>query len=60
MFEVVPDPALASGQIEIVDCSSNVRFANGGILWVNGNDIDCNCLPATETSSWGKIKSLYH
>lgn len=59
LFEVVPDPALASGQIEAVDCSANVLFATGGKLYVNGNDVDCPCEVGTEESSWSKIKALY-
>jgi hypothetical protein len=58
-FNVVPDPALPSGQIEVVDCSSNVLFATGGIMYINGNGIDCSCEPATEQSTWSRLKALY-
>lgn len=57
-FEVVPDPALASGQIEVIDCSTNTLFATGGKLTVAG-DASCPCVIATEESSWSKIKALY-
>jgi hypothetical protein len=58
-FDVVADPALASGQIEVVDCASAVLFATGGSLIVNGNINDCPCEVATEETNWSKIKALY-
>jgi hypothetical protein len=68
-FYVVPDPAAASGHIEVVDCSGTNLFANGGALAVNGNDVDCNChllnqyppppWVAAEPATWGAVKALY-
>lgn len=65
----VPDPAAASGQIEVVDCGGTTWFATVGGLTVNGNEVDCPCfligeypLPdwvATEATTWGAVKSLY-
>jgi hypothetical protein len=57
-FNVVPDPALPSGQIEVVDCSSNVRYATGGELVVNANE-NCPCFDKTEETTWSKLKGLY-
>ena len=58
-LEVVADPDVASGRIEIVDCSATVLPAGGSILYVNP-DGSCQCgeVAAKETS-WGKIKKLY-
>jgi hypothetical protein len=58
---VVPDPILPSGQIEVVDCDgSTIHFATGGLLWINGNPIDCGCEPATEETTWSRVKALYN
>lgn len=57
-FEVVPDPVLPSGQIEVVDCSSNVLFATGAWLVVNGNET-CLCFDRTEETTWSQLKALY-
>lgn len=65
---VVPDPAVASGQIEVVDCDSNVLYATGGYACINmplccviGGGIPDYCeLPvATEATTWGQVKALY-
>jgi hypothetical protein len=58
ILEVVPDPALASGQIETVDCDSNQHFGTGGKLTANGNET-CPCVIGTETTNWSKVKALY-
>lgn len=58
LMEIVPDPALASGQIETVDCDSNPHFATGGKLTANGNET-CPCVIGTETTNWSKVKALY-
>lgn len=56
---VVPDPVLPSGQIEVVDCDgSTVWFATGGVLSVN-DDGNCQCVVATEETSWSRIKAMY-
>lgn len=70
VFEVVPDPAVASGEIEVVDCNYNVLYATGGFLCVNEPDCWCvseyydppaHCQPpvSTEETTWGSIKALY-
>lgn len=58
-FQVVPDPVLVSGVIEVVDCDTNVLPGTGGTLIVNGNADDCPCDNATQETSWSKIKALY-
>jgi hypothetical protein len=59
-IEVVPDPSAPSGQIESVDCSAVKAFPSGERLTING-DGNCPCGhdPAAETSTWGRVKSLY-
>jgi hypothetical protein len=62
--EVIPDPAAASGNIDIPDCTAPipVKLKGGGsILYWNGNNTDCPCGPVVgvEETSWGQIKSLY-
>jgi hypothetical protein len=64
-FKVLPDPAVPSGQIEVVDCSYQIHAATGGELWVNTECMMCGlpegCDPvAAETTSWGRVKALYH
>jgi hypothetical protein len=59
-LQVVPDPILPSGQIEVVDCDgSTIHFATGGTLFINGNPIDCPCVVGTEETSWSRIKAMY-
>lgn len=58
-LEVVADPAVASGSVEVVDCNNNVLLATGGLLTINGNQNDCPCIIGTEQSNWSKIKNLY-
>ncbi len=57
-YEVVPDPLVASGQIEVVDCVENLLFATGGIGIVNA-DGTCFCDVPTQDTTWGQVKSLY-
>jgi len=61
-IHVLPDPAAASGQIEVTDCSNTVLYAQSPAPYVSVNgDASCPCtLPvAAEPSTWGKVKSLY-
>ena len=57
-IEVVADPSLSSGDIEIVDCNSSVASAVGGVLSINGT-IDCPCASVITEASWSRVKSLY-
>lgn len=57
-FEIVPDPAVVAGVVQVVDCSAVKQVADGGKLTVNGNQT-CPCIIATEPTSWSRIKSLY-
>jgi hypothetical protein len=57
-YPVLPDPIVPSGQIEVVDCGSNIVFATGGEGTIN-SDPSCNCSVAAETSTWGKVKAAY-
>jgi hypothetical protein len=43
-IDVVPDPAVPSGRIEVLDCSSNRKFVAGGRLSIDG-DGSCICGP---------------
>jgi hypothetical protein len=70
-LRVVADPAVASGQVEVVDCNSNVLLATGGYLCVNAPDCCVadpfqatlspgDCFPVgVEPSTWGGVKALY-
>jgi hypothetical protein len=62
-LHVGPDPAAASGEIEVTDCSGNVVYAQSPAPYVvvNGN-ATCPCIVdpvAAEPSTWGKVKSFY-
>ena len=57
-FEVVADPLIASGQIEVVDCAENLIFATGGVGIVNP-DGTCLCDVPTQDTTWGKVKTLF-
>jgi hypothetical protein len=62
MYPVLPDPSLASGKIEIVDCGFNLMYGTGTNCTVNSNS-SCICgrgavVPAEKTT-WGHVKALY-
>jgi hypothetical protein len=61
VLQVVPDPTLASGQIEIVLCDeTTIVYATGGVLYTNNGGSDqCPCEVATEETSWSRIKAMY-
>jgi len=58
-YFVIPDPNVASGQIEVVDCANDLLFATGGVGYVNADPNMCGCEPATEAATWGGIKAIY-
>lgn len=60
-IQIIPDPNLASGEIQVIDCQANDLVGTGGKLTVNGNPNDCPCFVevATQPSSWSKVKALY-
>jgi len=58
-YPVLPDPAVPSGQIEVVDCSNNLLVASGSQAMVNPDHSCCCFCTAVEKSTWGKVKSLY-
>ncbi len=57
-FDVVPDPYLPSGQIEVVDCVENLIYATGQSGLVNA-DGSCECGVPTQDTTWGQMKALY-
>jgi hypothetical protein len=57
-FDVLPDPAVPSGQIEVVDCVETIVFATGQSGLIN-TDGTCECGVPTQDTTWGKMKSLY-
>jgi hypothetical protein len=60
IMEVVPDPAAASGTIEVFDCNQFKLVGGGGIMYVNPDgSCDCGEVVPSEDTSWGQIKSLY-
>lgn len=60
-YSVGPDPAVPSGQVEVVDCFSNLGFAFGRTNTVNGTFAQCPCdLPVpVEERTWGAVKATY-
>ena len=61
-YSVIPDPAVPSGMVEVVDCAAQLIFATGRTNTINGTVAQCDCadapLPVEETT-WGAVKSLY-
>ncbi|UCG53440.1 MAG: hypothetical protein JSW58_07760 [Candidatus Latescibacterota bacterium] len=60
VYEVGPDPAAPSGEIEVVDCNLDLLFAAGqsGVINPDGS-CPCSAIVPAEPSSWGKIKAMY-
>lgn len=70
-LEVVPDPVLASGEIEVIDCANNVLYGYGATMCVNIPECCLisasqasvslgDCAPVgAQSSTWGGIKALY-
>jgi hypothetical protein len=58
---IVGDPLAASGEVEVVDCSSNkiVLGPVAGSAMVHSTPGACNCDVATHETSWSQIKALY-
>ncbi len=58
---IVPDPAEPSGQIVYADCLDVAFPATGGTFFfsADGTCAGCDEPNAVETSTWGKVKSLY-
>ncbi len=58
-YPVLPDPNIASGRIEVVDCDQYLIYADGMTSIVNPNaGCFCGGIQVRE-STWGKVKSLY-
>lgn len=62
-MEVVADPHLPSGQIEVVECDGlTIGYASGGKLGVNDQTGICSCIwdpISTEATTWSKVKAMY-
>jgi hypothetical protein len=62
MYPVLPDPNVASGEIEIVDCGFNLMYATGANSIVNSTST-CICglgdIVPNEKTTWGHVKALY-
>jgi hypothetical protein len=66
-YWVCPDPAAPSGKIELVDCNDTKHLGTGGALVLNtatypcedSNTTPCQQPVPVESSTWGKVKSLY-
>lgn len=59
VYDILPHPSGNTGQIESVDCGSNLRtiFASVGVI---NEEPQCYCgLVKVEETSWGRLKSLY-
>jgi hypothetical protein len=60
-LDVVPDPAVLTGTIEVFDCNHFKLVGGGGVMYVNPDgSCDCGEIVPVEETSWGQIKSLYH
>jgi hypothetical protein len=65
-YPVVPDPYVASGEVEVVDCYNQLLYRYGWAEYINSTPA-CQCYAgheycypvAVEAVTWGKIKSLY-
>jgi hypothetical protein len=57
-YPVLPDPAAPSGQIEVMDCASNLLYATGGRAIINPTD-NCGCNVPVEETTWGRVKAMY-
>jgi len=57
-YGVFPDPLVAAGQIEVVDCAENLLFATGGEGVINP-DATCQCDVPVYDTTWGQIKSIF-
>jgi hypothetical protein len=61
VYPVLPDPNVASGQIEMVHCDNTIGYALGAFAVILP-DATCACSPGTvrvEETTWGRIKALY-
>ena len=58
LYPVVPDPNVASGKVEVVDCTNALLFGTGGAGIVNSTP-NCDCNVPVEDSTWGQVKALY-
>jgi hypothetical protein len=57
-FAVMPDPNNPSGNIEVVDCNSNMRPATGAISMINPVT-SCMCTPsAASPNTWQRIRGF--
>lgn len=58
-YPVLPDPNIASGEIETMDCSNTVRYAAGLVGIINPmGGCPCGTVPVQE-STWGRVKAMY-
>ena len=57
-WTIQPDPAAATGNIEVADCVFDLYFAAGGTGIINYGP-SCNCNTPIETSTWGGMKAIY-
>lgn len=57
-LNIVPDPVEAGGNVLTVDCSFVDQPVDPGEGIMNP-DGTCDCVVATEQTSWGKVKALY-
>lgn len=57
-LEVIPDPASATGTIEVIDCGGQTLVGGSSTLYVNP-DGTCECGIPTGTTNWGRVKALY-
>jgi len=57
-LQVVADPHTGGADVLAFDCEGATLTATGGRLVVNQTE-ECDCTVGAESTTWGKIKSLY-
>lgn len=56
-YTVIEDPRAASGQVEAVDCATNLIFIAGLTTFVN-DDGSCPCTVSSSSNTWVKMKGM--
>ena len=59
IYRVRPHPEMASGHVEIVRCNDQVVYGDPGYVIINPDWNNCEGVVPAESSTWGKVKSLY-
>lgn len=58
-YWVQPHPDGTSGRVELVNCTPALLYGDGGAAIINPNVNQCIGDNPVESTTWGKVKSLY-